>query len=475
MGHDIFVSYSTKDKLFVDALVNKLEYNKLRCWYAPRDIPAGVTWPSAITHAIKNTPVMLLVFSGAANESQEVSRELTMASNYKSLVIPVRIENISPGIEFEYHLTNRHWLDVYDLELDAAISRVVEGLQRYSPLFQKQQEQPPKAAPTAAKNPTPPPPPHLKPAPSAEVKPAIPAPTAIPVFPQPGSAQAVQPPPPASIPAFPQPGPAQSAQSAAPETAAKSSGMSPVVLFLLVGVLGLLLAGGALFFIMQNTSPPIPPVALQTPPPAEPPAQERPESAPPSEEPVITTPPTEPPPATDDPATQAETPPPAEDNNAQTAETPPPPAATAEPIDNAQLEGATLSVFTGSTGLTVQHLGLGGTDADELNQEFLVQVTGFTGAWDKHVFRCQIEIKGHQERYVTTIDGQRFVLFIIQKDGTGVVFQPGTDREFQVTYNEVRSQQGSIEQLVAAYHAQEKPPVSMPAPALSPVPAPSPQ
>lgn len=137
MGYDIFISYSTKDKLFVDALVNKLENHNLRCWYSPRDIPAGMAWPAAISAAIKQIPVMLLVFSGSSNDSEEVSRELTLASNNKCLVIPVRTENILPSVELEYHLTNRHWLDVYDLGMDAAVSTVLEGLARYENLFKR--------------------------------------------------------------------------------------------------------------------------------------------------------------------------------------------------------------------------------------------------------------------------------------------------------------------------------------------------
>ena len=137
MGYDIFVSYSTQDKLFADAIVNSLESRKIRCWYAPRDIPPGVTWPSAIAGAIKQIPVMLLIFSASANSSQEVSRELTLASNNRRVVIPVRIENVVPSEELEYHLTNRHWLDVYDLELDAAVRQVMEVVNAYAHLFQR--------------------------------------------------------------------------------------------------------------------------------------------------------------------------------------------------------------------------------------------------------------------------------------------------------------------------------------------------
>jgi TPR repeat protein len=87
-----------------------------------------MTWPAAITDAIKNIELMLLVFSEAANSSPEVSKELTLASNHKRLVLPVRIENTAPSAELEYHLVNRHWLDVYGLETEAAIMSILESV-----------------------------------------------------------------------------------------------------------------------------------------------------------------------------------------------------------------------------------------------------------------------------------------------------------------------------------------------------------
>ena len=131
MGHDFFVCHSTRDKLFVDALVHSLEQQSYRCWYAPRDIAAGVSWPAAIAEAIRETPVMLLVFSGSSNISEEISRELTLAANNRCIVIPVRIENVTPSPALEYHLSNRHWLDVYNLETGEAIRRILEGIERY--------------------------------------------------------------------------------------------------------------------------------------------------------------------------------------------------------------------------------------------------------------------------------------------------------------------------------------------------------
>ena len=129
MQYDIFVSYSTKDKAFVDALVNKLESDNLRCWYAPRDIQGGTSWAAAITAAIKESAAMLLVFSEASNNSPEVSKELTLAYSHNRIVIPVRIQNVTPSAELEYHLSTRHWLDVFDLETEKAVLRVLENIQ----------------------------------------------------------------------------------------------------------------------------------------------------------------------------------------------------------------------------------------------------------------------------------------------------------------------------------------------------------
>ena len=140
MGYDIFVSYSSHDKHFADALVNALENNRMRCWYAPRDIGPGETWPTSIAAALKRVPVMILVFSAFSNASQEVSRELTLASNNQCVVIPVRIENVVPSEELEYHLTNRHWLDVYDMEFGSAINRILEVVSRYENLFWRDED-----------------------------------------------------------------------------------------------------------------------------------------------------------------------------------------------------------------------------------------------------------------------------------------------------------------------------------------------
>ncbi len=111
MSTDIFVSYSSKDKLVANDICVNLETAGIRCWIAPRDIAPGEDWPTAITKAIPQNRVMILVFSANSNSSEDVGRELYLAANSKLVIIPFRIEDIEPEPGKQYYLARTHWLD----------------------------------------------------------------------------------------------------------------------------------------------------------------------------------------------------------------------------------------------------------------------------------------------------------------------------------------------------------------------------
>ena len=53
MGHDVFLSYSSADKATALAVLAGLEDQGIRCWIAPRDIPAGSEYGQQIVEAVK--------------------------------------------------------------------------------------------------------------------------------------------------------------------------------------------------------------------------------------------------------------------------------------------------------------------------------------------------------------------------------------------------------------------------------------
>jgi hypothetical protein len=111
MAHDVFISHSSKDKPIADAICTNLEVAGIRCWIAPRDIAPGEDWPTAITKAIAQSRVMVLVFSANSNSSEDVSRELMLAASSKLVIVPFKIENVEPEPGKQYYLARTHWLD----------------------------------------------------------------------------------------------------------------------------------------------------------------------------------------------------------------------------------------------------------------------------------------------------------------------------------------------------------------------------
>jgi hypothetical protein len=109
--HDVFISYAHGDKPVADGACAKLESRAIRCWMAPRDVPPGMDFPAAIIQGIEGSRVMVLVFSSRSNVSPHVLREITSAVNKGIIIVPFRIEDITPSKSMEYLISVPHWLD----------------------------------------------------------------------------------------------------------------------------------------------------------------------------------------------------------------------------------------------------------------------------------------------------------------------------------------------------------------------------
>ncbi len=134
MAHDVFISYSSKDKPVADATCATLEAQGIRCWIAPRDIRPGSDWGEAIIDGINDARVFVLVFSSNANVSVQIKREVERAINKGLPVIPFRIENVMPVKSLEFFLSTPHWLDAFSppmeqhlLYLASVIRSILDG------------------------------------------------------------------------------------------------------------------------------------------------------------------------------------------------------------------------------------------------------------------------------------------------------------------------------------------------------------
>lgn len=125
---EVFISYSTKNKEQAEFFCSQLEGKGIYCWLAPRDIPSGGKWASAITDGIAQAQVMALLISEASVASEEVEKELDLANGQRKIIIPVRIENATLKGAFLYHLSNKQWVDALDEDKQVRFKAAIDFL-----------------------------------------------------------------------------------------------------------------------------------------------------------------------------------------------------------------------------------------------------------------------------------------------------------------------------------------------------------
>ncbi|MGE5562886.1 MAG: TIR domain-containing protein [Bacillota bacterium] len=122
----VFVSYATSDRKQALSVCEAIETRGLKCWISTRDVAPGDNYQEAIVRAIRGASAVVLVFSKAANQSDEIKKELSLASRHRIPVIALRIEEVEPGDAFAYELSTRQWIDAFegwDRAMDLVVSR----------------------------------------------------------------------------------------------------------------------------------------------------------------------------------------------------------------------------------------------------------------------------------------------------------------------------------------------------------------
>jgi TIR domain/Ankyrin repeats (3 copies)/Ankyrin repeats (many copies)/Ankyrin repeat len=128
MAHDVFISYSARDKPVADAVCATLESNGVRCWIAPRDVQAGIAYAESLVGGLANSRLMILVFSANSNRSPQVLREVERAVSKGLPILPFRIEDAPMSQEMEYYIASQHWLDALTPPLERHLARLCDSV-----------------------------------------------------------------------------------------------------------------------------------------------------------------------------------------------------------------------------------------------------------------------------------------------------------------------------------------------------------
>lgn len=105
MTHDVFISYSSKEKNTAIAACHAMEDKGIKCWMAPRDLTGGVEYGDIIVKAIKAAKICVVIFSEAANMSRWVKSEVRMAFDNNLRILPFKIDKTLPEGQMEIYLS----------------------------------------------------------------------------------------------------------------------------------------------------------------------------------------------------------------------------------------------------------------------------------------------------------------------------------------------------------------------------------
>ena len=122
-----FISYATADRAEALKVCKAIERRGISCWISMRDVPPGENYQEAIVQSLRAARAVVLVFSEAANSSDEIKKELSLASRSHVPVIALRLRDVEPSDAFAYELSTRQWINAFegwDRSIDALVARL---------------------------------------------------------------------------------------------------------------------------------------------------------------------------------------------------------------------------------------------------------------------------------------------------------------------------------------------------------------
>ena len=127
---DVFVSYSRQDNDKVQALTSKLRSAGVRLWMDVRNIDGAAMWGEEIVNAVAKSKVLLLLVSKTSVTSQNVVKEVLLASEHKGHILPVDLEPTEIPGSLRYALAGIQHIEYFRGDPDEAMKSVLRSLER---------------------------------------------------------------------------------------------------------------------------------------------------------------------------------------------------------------------------------------------------------------------------------------------------------------------------------------------------------
>jgi len=125
--HDIFISYSRRDKAKVDKVIEILVNNGYSVWIDVEGIESGEAFRQNIVEAIENSSIVIFFSSKASNKSKWTTKEISLAVEFTKYIIPIKFDNTRYNKSILFDLIDLDYIDMSeDRLMDASIKKLLK-------------------------------------------------------------------------------------------------------------------------------------------------------------------------------------------------------------------------------------------------------------------------------------------------------------------------------------------------------------
>jgi WD40 repeat protein len=128
---DVFISYSRRDKAFVEDLCRYLKRNNVNLWVDWENIPVASPWREELKEGIKNSDNFLFIMSSESVGSKYCRDEIGQAAEHKKRVITIVLRRDYDRKQVHEAVKERNWIyhDSYN-SFDALLRNLLEVIRK---------------------------------------------------------------------------------------------------------------------------------------------------------------------------------------------------------------------------------------------------------------------------------------------------------------------------------------------------------
>ena len=119
VSHEVFISHASEDAAVAGEVRDLLRELGYATWIAPDGLVDASSWAEQILAAVGRCHALVVLISAAANRSDHVAREVSIASEAGKPIVPLRLSAVEPDGSLRYLLHLSQWIDVFPAPVES--------------------------------------------------------------------------------------------------------------------------------------------------------------------------------------------------------------------------------------------------------------------------------------------------------------------------------------------------------------------